>query len=145
MNVESRVTELMKASAIPVTAKHIAIEVGIDYTTACKQLRRLHKRGRINICGFVQPTSGGNPTKLWFFGAGDDAEYTKVDRLSSMRKSYHKRKEQVIEKYGFDAWKKMRVSRKAGGSDCIVIDGKTVYRRKTHKCNRNKEQEAASA
>jgi hypothetical protein len=110
----------------------------VGYTKAhtLRVLKDLRACGLVHVSSWRRQPDGqrGYPAKLWRFGHGVDAPMPKAkDMARSVRESYHRTRKRSIEQFGIEVTRKIFVSRKRGGIDRLVIDGKTVYERKTRR------------
>lgn len=115
----------------PVEIKELSVITHLSQPYAWLVARELHRCGLIHVAGWRAVTIGGGyPAKLWAFGYGVDVPKPAAkDVAESRRKSYHKRKKDITNAYGYDVWKRIEISRARGGSDRIVVDGRIIYQR----------------
>lgn len=104
----------------------------VGYSEHCTQraVRELHALGIIHIAKWRPAEGGGFPAKLWKCWPRKDAEKPPLaSKKQSRLKWYRKTVKTMTDLYGHSVARKVLTSRKYGGADKIVIDGKTIYER----------------
>jgi hypothetical protein len=121
----------LRDQARPIELKEIIARVGYSERCSMRAINDLHKLGIIHIHAWRPAVGGGYPAKLWKCWPGKDAEKPpRVTQKQARLAWYHRKINEMTEKYGRKIARKMVYSKTCGGADKIVIDGKTVYARR---------------
>lgn len=114
----------------PLSVKEAAYYADVTENNARKLLKAMHKDKVIHLCEWKTAVGrgGGHPTMYFALGKKKDAKYPE---RQNKRDNWNRWAESKRKKYGNEYASLMIRSRGNGGADTIVIDGKTVYQRKS--------------
>jgi hypothetical protein len=122
----------LRTQTKPVELSEIIRRVGYSKHCSMRAVRELHALGVIHIAAWKPADGGGFPAKLWKCWPGNDAQKPAlVAKRTSRLKWYHGKIKRMTDLYGREVARKMVYSKACGGSDKIVIDGKTVFERQS--------------
>lgn len=108
------------------TVKVLAAECFLTETAVRIQLRQMVKAGVVHLCGYGSTALvGGMPPKIYRLGPGRPARL----RAKTKSENYRAWRLRKIERFGWETAQSMLRSRKAGGAETIVREGRVVYRR----------------
>lgn len=127
-----RIYRVLRESKKQLVLLDIAKLACVADQTAGRALIELRSLGLAHIAKWrrTEGNTGGAPAAMWVYGYGVDApKPTAYDEKTCKLRHYHKKKEKVIDRFGHDIWKRMRLSRREGGADVISKDGYVIYRR----------------
>lgn len=115
------------ASGGPATVKALSIDCHCSEHVARGHLSAMHKAARIRIHAWLRATGvGGNYSIVWALGAAPDAPRPTA---TSKAQNYRAWRLRTIARYGPEIASRMFRSRRNGGADRIVLDGRVVYER----------------
>lgn len=106
------------------TARECAMALGMHETYASRLARNMRKEGLVHVDRWILRT--GQHIPVYAIGAGKDAPYPKPKTKLQIQRD---RKRRLEAQYGFEIANRIRATRREGGAERIVIDGKTVYQR----------------
>lgn len=115
----------------PMEVKQLAKAACLSIKRVRECITDLHECGLIHVAGWRPVTvCGGHPAKVWAFGHKADAPKPPAKDVIEIRLAgYHRRKQEWINQFGLDVWRRVSKSRAKGGPDRIVIDGRCIYQR----------------
>lgn len=108
------------------THREAAAECGYATEYARKVLRVLNEQNRVHVVGW-RMNGGGQKSPVYLAGEGENVP---MPPKQSMAEASQRRRQRLRAEYGIDLAKRIDRTRKQGGPDSIVVDGKTVYRRR---------------
>jgi hypothetical protein len=125
-----RIYRVLREAKKPKTMTEVASLACVADQTAGRALKDLRALGLAHVADWQR--SIGYPAALWAFGFGVDTPRPDAEPVRAVRlRHYHKKKAEVIEQFGMEVWKRMRVSRNNGGADVIsTMDDGVIYRRR---------------
>lgn len=108
------------------TVKVLSADCHLTETIVRSQLRQMVKAGVLHLAAYASTAGiGGMPPKIYRLGPGKPARL-KAKTKSENYRAWRLRK---IERYGRETAMSMLKSRKAGGAETIMREGRIVYRR----------------
>lgn len=117
---------LARLSCGDCTIKVLVAECHLTDAAARNQLRQLVAAGVVHLRGYESTAGiGGMPPKVYRLGPGKPARL----RAKSKSENYRAWRQRKIERFGRETAMAMLKSRKAGGAETIVREGRVVYRR----------------
>lgn len=124
-----RILEYMEAHPGRYADHELAAAIYCDRGVAKDVLNKLHKAGILRIAGYRR--TGSTPQALYGFLMGEKRDASPPPPLTNAERQ-RKRRAHLKELYGQHAWR-VHTSRNWGGAETLVIEGKTVYRRRPAK------------
>lgn len=97
-----------------------------SYEYLCKLLREMTRQKRVHIDRYERQIQGGAYSPVYAAGEGLNARKPKAIKP---REASSNRKAKLIDEYGEEIASKIMRSRKQGGADKIVVDGRLIYER----------------
>lgn len=117
---------LARLSCGDCTIKVLVAECHLADTVARGQLRQMVAAEIVHLCGYESTDGvGGMPPKIYRLGPGKPARR----KTKSKSENYRAWRQRKIERFGHETAMAMLKSRKAGGAETIVREGRVVYRR----------------
>lgn len=111
----------------PATVKALSVDCHCSEHVARVHLSAMHKAGQIHIHAWLRATGvGGNFSQVWALGRGPDA---RRPTATSKAQNYRAWRQRTIARYGPEIASRIFLSRRNGGADRIVVDGRVVYER----------------
>lgn len=115
------------ASGGPATLKVLIIDCHCSDHVARQHLSAMYRAEQIHLHAWLRATGvGGNYSKVWAIGAGADAPRPTA---TSKAQNYRAWRHRTIARWGAEIANRMFLSRRNGGADRIVVDGRVVYER----------------
>ena len=113
----------------PSTRRNLAQVCYLDQRTAARYLAEMMRcDGLVHIKSWARlnPAGNGQWSAVYAIGPGTHA---KKPKLITMRQKNINHRRRLENKLGRDLMQRVLTTRKRGGADTLVIDGRTVYRR----------------
>lgn len=121
-----RILEYMEAHPGRHADNDLAAAIFCDRGVVKDTLNKLHAAGILRIAGYRR--TGATPQALYWFQMDEMRDASPPPPLTNAEKQ-RKRRAHLKELYGQHAWR-VHTGRNWGGAETLVIDGKTVYRRR---------------
>ncbi len=124
---ETAARMLERLTCGPGSVKTLAADCSACMGSIRRHLRDMHAARVVHIAEWRRATGvGGHFTVIW--GLGPEPDATRP-RARSKKQNYQAWRKRKIEKYGYEAAQLMLRSRRNGGAERIIIDGKQAYQR----------------